>query len=179
MLAAQGLSLAISSQSLASWSLGGFGGPLMGFTIQRWGSRIGIGGFALIAAAGTLILGVLPLTENEIFFLMAMLFVENIFVSSLSTAGYVIATHIYPAECRATGAGMASALGRLGAMTSSIITVYALHFGGSVAYFAWMTLTCALTFIFALALRDHIPGSRGLTKSNRPSTGSRRVLNPI
>src|SRR5207249_7717019 len=46
MLAGQGLNLSVTSRSLSAWSLGGFGSPLIGLAIQRWGSRRAIGGFA-------------------------------------------------------------------------------------------------------------------------------------
>ena len=100
MLAGQGLSLEITSRSLSAWSLGGFGSPLIGLAIQRWGSRRAIGGFALGAAAGTLVLMSLPITEDEIIYLMAMLLIENLFVVGLLGAVYVVATHIYPPAFR-------------------------------------------------------------------------------
>jgi len=156
MLAGQGLSLQTTSRSLSAWSLGGFGSPLIGLSIQRWGSRRAIGGFALGAAAGTLVLMSLPLTEPQIGYLLVMLLVENIFVVSLLTSVYVVATHIYPSAFRSTGTGAASAIGRLGAMASAYAGVYSLHLGGSVGYFACMTATSLVTFGFAMAIRNHI-----------------------
>jgi MFS transporter, AAHS family, 4-hydroxybenzoate transporter len=161
MLAGQGLSLQTTSRSLSAWSLGGFGSPLIGLAIQHWGSRRAIGGFALCAAAGTLILMSLPLDEPRIGYLLAMLLVENIFVVSLLTSVYVVATHIYPPAFRSTGTGAASAVGRLGAMASAYAGVYSLHLGGSVGYFACMTATSLVTFGFAMAIRNHVPKSAG------------------
>ena len=174
MLAGQGLSLEITSKSLSAWSLGGFGSPLIGLAIQRWGSRRAIGGFALGAAAGTLVLMSLPLTEDQIIYLMAMLLVENLFVVGLLGAVYVVATHIYPPAFRSTGTGAASALGRVGAMTSAYAGVYSLHLGGPVGYFACMTVTSVLTFIFAMLIRNHVPG----TLSRTPSRRSANQLRP-
>lgn len=161
MLASQGLGLEITSKSLSAWSLGGFGSPLIGLAIQRWGSRRAIGGFALAAAAGTLVLMSLPLTEDEIVYLMAMLLIENLFVVGLLGAVYVLATHIYPPAFRSTGTGAASALGRLGAMTSAYAGVYSLHLGGPIGYFACMTATSLLTFVFAMLIRHHLPQAAG------------------
>ena len=172
MLAGQGLSLAITSKSLSAWSLGGFGSPLIGLAIQRYGSRRAIGGFALAAALGTLVLMSLPLTEDRIIYLMAMLLIENVFVVGLLGAVYVVATHIYPPAFRSTGTGAASALGRLGAMASAYAGVYSLHLGGPVGYFACMTVTSLLTFAFAMFIRNHVPQSAGDTAVRRLSTKS-------
>jgi MFS transporter, AAHS family, 4-hydroxybenzoate transporter len=90
---------------------------------------------------------------------MAMLLIENIFVVGLLGAVYVLATHIYPSAIRSTGTGAASALGRLGAMSSAYAGVYSLHLGGPVGYFACMTATSLLTFAFAMAVRNHVPPS--------------------
>jgi AAHS family 4-hydroxybenzoate transporter-like MFS transporter len=161
MLSGQGLSPRITSLSLSAWSLGGFGSPLIGLAVQAFGSRRAIGGFALGAAAGTLVLMALPLTEDEIIYFMAMLLVENLFVVGLLGAVYVVATHIYPPAYRSTGTGAASALGRLGAMTSAYAGVYSLHLGGPAGYFACMTATSLITFAFAMAIRNHVPKAIG------------------
>lgn len=157
MLAGQGLGLDITSRSLSAWSLGGFGSPLIGLAIQRFGSRRALGGFSLAAAAGILVLMSLPLQSQQILWFMGMLLVENVFVVGLLGAVYVLATHIYPPAFRSTGTGAASALGRLGAMTSAYAGVYSLHLGGPVGYFACMTATSLLTFVFAMAIRNHVP----------------------
>ena len=159
MLAGQGLGLEITSRSLSAWSLGGFGSPLIGLAVQRYGSRRALAGFSLAAAAGTLVLMILPLNAERILWLMAMLLIENIFVVGLLGAVYVLATHIYPSAIRSTGTGAASALGRLGAMSSAYAGVYSLHLGGPVGYFACMTATSLLTFAFAMAVRNHVPPS--------------------
>jgi AAHS family 4-hydroxybenzoate transporter-like MFS transporter len=157
MLAGQGLGLDVTSRSLSAWSLGGFGSPLIGLAIQRFGSRRALGAFSLSAAAGTLVLMSLPLNSQQILWFMAMLLIENVFVVGLLGAVYVLATHIYPPAFRSTGTGAASALGRLGAMTSAYAGVYSLHLGGPVGYFACMTATSLLTFAFAMAIRNHVP----------------------
>jgi MFS transporter, AAHS family, 4-hydroxybenzoate transporter len=157
MLAGQGLGLDVTSRSLSAWSLGGFGSPLIGLAVQRFGSRRALGGFSLAAAAGTFALMSLPLNASDILWFMAMLLVENVFVVGLLGAVYVLATHIYPPAFRSTGTGAASALGRLGAMTSAYAGVYSLHLGGPVGYFACMTATSLLTFAFAMAIRNHVP----------------------
>ena len=175
MLAGQGLSLEITSKSLSAWSLGGFGSPLIGLAIQRWGSRRAIGGFALAAAAGTLVLMSLPLTEEEIIYLMTMLLIENVFVVGLLGAVYVMATHLYPPAFRSTGTGAASALGRLGAMTSAYAGVYSLHLGGPAGYFACMTATSLLTFIFAMLILNHVPEAADRAALRRSATALKPV----
>lgn len=161
MLAGQGLSLATTSRSLSAWSLGGFGSPLIGLAVQRWGSKKAIGGFALGAAAGTFVLMTLPLTEEDIGYFLVMLMFENLFVVSLLSSVYVLATHMYPPAYRATGTGAASSVGRLGAVASSFTGVYALQLGGTVGYFSLMCMTSLLVFVFAMAIRNHVPKSAG------------------
>jgi len=176
MLAGQGLGLDVTSRSLSAWSLGGFGSPLIGLAIQRYGSRRALGGFSLTAAAGTFVLMSLPLESQQILWFMAMLLVENIFVVGLLGAVYVLATHIYPPAFRSTGTGAASALGRLGAMTSAYAGVYSLHLGGPVGYFACMTATSLLTFVFAMAIRNHIPAPGEEGGITTPAYWARRFL---
>ncbi len=176
MLAGQGLGLDVTSRSLSAWSLGGFGSPLIGLAIQRFGSRRALGTFSLAAAAGTFVLMWLPLNGQQILWFMAMLLIENISVVGLLGAVYVLATHIYPPAFRSTGTGAASALGRLGAMTSAYAGVYSLHLGGPVGYFACMTATSLLTFAFAMAIRNHVPAPGGEGGITNPAYWARRFL---
>jgi MFS transporter, AAHS family, 4-hydroxybenzoate transporter len=176
MLAGQGLGLDFTSRSLSAWSLGGFGSPLIGLAVQRFGSRRAIGGFSLAAAAGTFVLMSLPLQSQHILWFMAMLLIENIFVVGLLGAVYVVATHIYPPAFRSTGTGAASALGRLGAMTSAYAGVYSLHLGGPVGYFACMTATSLLTFAFAMSIRNHVPSPKREGEIKGPAYWARRFL---
>lgn len=176
MLAGQGLGLDITSRSLSAWSLGGFGSPLIGLAIQRFGSRRALGGFSLAAAGGTLVLMSLPLQSQQILWFMAMLLIENIFVVGLLGAVYVLATHLYPPAFRSTGTGAASALGRLGAMTSAYAGVYSLHLGGPAGYFACMTATSLLTFAFAMAINNHVPSPKGEGGVTNQAYWARRFL---
>ena len=140
------------------------------------GSRRALGGFSLAAAAGTLVLMSLPLQSQQILRFMAMLLIENTFVVGLLGAVYVLATHIYPPAFRSTGTGAASALGRLGAMTSAYAGVYSLHLGGPVGYFACMTATSLLTFVFAMSIRNHVPSPRGEGALTNRAYWARRFL---
>jgi AAHS family 4-hydroxybenzoate transporter-like MFS transporter len=98
------------------------------------------------------------------------LLIENLFVVGLLGAVYVVATHIYPPAFRSTGTGAASALGRLGAMTSAYAGVYSLHLGGPVGYFACMTATSLLTFAFAMLIRNHLPPAVGTASARHTAT---------
>src|SRR2546430_1800127 len=91
MLAGQGLSLSVTSRSLSAWSLGGFGSPLIGLAIQRWGSRRAIGGFALGAAAGALVLMGRPVAAGGIIYLLGLLMVEKLYVVGMLRAVFVVA----------------------------------------------------------------------------------------
>jgi AAHS family 4-hydroxybenzoate transporter-like MFS transporter len=176
MLAGQGLGLEITSKSLSAWSLGGFGSPLIGLAIQRWGSRRAIGGFRPCGSVGNTGADEFAADGGRDHLFDGDAVDREYFRRRPFGRGLCPATHIYPPAFRSTGTGAASALGRLGAMTSAYAGVYSLHLGGPVGYFACMTVTSLLTFAFAMLIRNHVP-QRADSATLRPSLG--RAENPF
>ena len=75
-------------------------------------------------------------------------------MSGLHNTLYTLAANTYPTAARATGVGMASAVGRLGAVLSAYTGVISLELGGSFAFFAIVAILLALCGLAGWAARS-------------------------
>lgn len=158
MLSASGFDLAVSSNGLAAFNLGGVMGAVAGaWAILRYGSRISM----LAMAAGAVIsCGLLAMTPLDAGHgatrLMAELFVAGAFINGVQTTLYALAAQVYPAAVRATGVGATAAVGRLGAIVSSFIGAAVVTSGGA-AYFGAIALTMTFTLVSLALIGRHAP----------------------
>ncbi len=158
MLSASGFDLAVSSNGLAAFNLGGVLGAVAGaWAILRYGSRVSM----LVMAAGAVIscalLALTPLDAGHgATRLMAGLFVAGAFINGVQTTLYALAAQVYPAAVRATGVGATAAVGRLGAIVSSFVGAAVVSTGGA-AYFGAIALTMTFTLVSLALIRRHAP----------------------
>ena len=80
-------------------------------------------------------------------------------VNAVQTTMYALATHVYPSSVRATGAGVAVAIGRLGAILSGYAGTWAIEYRGSHSYFGLMAATMCVCFVALATVRRHVPAS--------------------
>jgi AAHS family 4-hydroxybenzoate transporter-like MFS transporter len=92
--------------------------------------------------------------------LFALLTLSGGLINAVQTTMYALATHVYPSAIRATGVGVAVAVGRLGAILSGYAGAWALEYGGSGAYFTVMAATMGVCFVMLSTVRRHVPASR-------------------
>jgi len=88
--------------------------------------------------------------------LLAAIGVNGLFANALQTSLYALGAHVYPTAVRASGLATSSAVGRLGALLSSLGGAAIIKAGGS----AWWNLMafamiCALAGVFMI--RNHYP----------------------
>lgn len=156
---AAGIGLPQIGGIMAAFGFGGIVGSLAaGAAIDRLGSRLTIGLFAAasVAMAGTLGFGHLGAVA-----LMAGSALLGAALSGMQSPLYALAAHVYQPGCRATGVGMASAAGRIGAMASSFTGVATLNAGGPAGFFAFLALAAVCCFVAILPIRRHIIGRSG------------------
>lgn len=158
MLSGLGFDLRATSVGMTAFNLGGVaGGVIGGWLIGVMGSRLSTLGFALLAIAAAVTLGLLSHGHVAPFSaLLAALMVQGFMVSGLHNGIYTLAAHLYPPYARATGVGAGAAVGRLGAVVSSFTGVMALRLGGASAYFMVVAVAVALSMLGIASIRNHI-----------------------
>jgi AAHS family 4-hydroxybenzoate transporter-like MFS transporter len=163
MLTGAGLSLAVASNGLAAFNLGGVAGALGGaVAITRLGSRAALLAMSAGAAAGALALAALPLSPAAgTAALIVMLGVTGGLINGVQTTMYALAAHVYPTSVRATGVGTAVAVGRSGGVLSTYVGAWALEAGGSRMFFAAIAAAMGLVFACLALVRRHVPGRAG------------------
>ena len=158
MLTAQGLTVASASQGLAVHNLGGVFGVLLWAGLVTWlGSRGPLLSGALATAASALVILLVPVQMGGgKALLLVALGVNGLLINAVQTSMYALAAHVYPTAVRASGVAFAAAVGRVGAIVSSLLGAVIIGAGAG-AY--WGTLAAAMICAFAgLAwVRSHYP----------------------
>jgi MFS transporter, AAHS family, 4-hydroxybenzoate transporter len=119
MLAAQGLDTATASSGLAAYNFGGVLGvlicaPMIGAVGSRRPLLLG----AIIGAATAL--GLRFIAPGDHALLIAGYGLHGLFANAVQTALFALAAHVYPTKVRASGVAASAAVGRLGALLSSV-----------------------------------------------------------
>jgi len=121
LLTESGLDVAQSARGLAAFNMGGVVVALLaGTAIGRYGSRIVMIAMALLALVAAAVLAVLPTASVSLFSMYLLIAVEGGCVNGVQTSLYALASSMYPAPMRARGVGMATGVGRLGAIASAL-----------------------------------------------------------
>jgi AAHS family 4-hydroxybenzoate transporter-like MFS transporter len=91
--------------------------------------------------------------------LFALLTLSGGLINAVQTTMFALATHVYASAIRATGVGLAIAVGRMGAILSGYAGAWALEYGGSAAYFGLMAAAMCVCFVMLSAVRRHVPAT--------------------
>jgi len=158
-LLAADLGLAVASNGLAAFNLGGVAGAVCGgFIIARIGSRPTMLTMAAGAVVGALMLSATPISAaTPAASLVLMLGFTGAMINAIQTTLYALAAHVYPTTIRATGVGTAVAFGRVGGVLSTFAGALALEAGGSQAFFSLMAAAMGVVVICLAMMRKHVP----------------------
>jgi AAHS family 4-hydroxybenzoate transporter-like MFS transporter len=160
MLTGAGLSSSVASAGITAFNLGGVVGALAASVcITRWGSRVSMLVMTGLAIVSATVMSGMPIAAGvRAAPIIAMLAITGALINGVQSTMFALAAHVYPAAVRTTGVGAAVGFGRIGAVVSGYVGVWALEYRGSVSFFA--VVACALTVCWlALAsVRRHIPG---------------------
>ena len=78
-------------------------------------------------------------------------------INAIQTTMYALATTVYPSAVRASGVGVATAVGRIGAILSGYAGPWALALRGSASYFLLVGAAMCVTFVSLALIRRHVP----------------------
>jgi MFS transporter, AAHS family, 4-hydroxybenzoate transporter len=159
MLTSLSFPLSLASLGMTAFGIGGIAGGLSsGWLIEKFGSRVSVLMLAAGAVGGALVLGGLISGQiTGIAPLFLALGLEGFFISGLHNGLYTLSAFLYPNYARGTGVGAAAAVGRLGAILSSYVGIFALQIGGASGYFVVIALSAAISFIGIACIRRQIP----------------------
>ena len=163
VLAGAGFDPGVASSGITAFNLGGVVGALAsGAVMSRIGSRAAMLTMNVGAIAGALTLSVMTISiEAPLAPIMIMLTITGGLINAIQTTMYALATNVYPSGVRATGVGVATAVGRTGAIISGYAGPWALALRGSTSYFALIAGAMAVCFLALAAVRRHVPRSVG------------------
>jgi AAHS family 4-hydroxybenzoate transporter-like MFS transporter len=159
ILAAAGHGTAAASGSLTVFNLGGVVGAVAGgWVISRVGSKTAMLFMTAGAVAGAATLGLIDIrSPGRLVELFGILAVTGGLINAVQVTMYALAAHVYPTAVRATGVGVAVAIGRGGAILSGAAGPIALDYRGTASFFGLMAATLAVTFVALAVVRRHIP----------------------
>jgi AAHS family 4-hydroxybenzoate transporter-like MFS transporter len=159
ILSAAGLGQAAASGSLTVFNLGGVPGAIVGgWAIARFGSRRAMLLLNALAIAAALALSAITIDAHaQVTPILAMLALTGGLVNAVQVTMYALAAHVYPTVVRATGVGVAVAVGRIGAIVSGVAGPVALDYRGSASFFWLMAATLGVTFVALAVVHRHIP----------------------
>jgi AAHS family 4-hydroxybenzoate transporter-like MFS transporter len=167
MLTQAGLG-SIANTGITAYNLGGVVGAIVGaVAIKRFGSRVTM--LAIAALASVIALGMRSMTFTSLapaLPIIVMLAVIGSLINAVQVTMYALGAYIYPTIARSTGVGVASSVGRLGAILSTYAGAWALENGGSSAFFTLIAAAMLAVMLSLAAVRRHIPGTAGLTAAN-------------
>jgi len=146
--------IAFASSSLFYWTVGN----LVGTVSSGWCiSRYGVFNTSVIYGAGAVgvygLLTVLKLDPSMREVLMVLLPMAGLCMSGVVTSIYTLAAEFYPTVMRATGIGMADALGRVGGVGGAFVGITALDRGGAAGFFGAILGLSAMAFAILVVLR--------------------------
>jgi len=155
MIAESGKGLATASSGLAAFNLGGIAGAVLGaFAMDRLGSRVPIVTAALVGAVATYgVLLALPTPGGGI--LVLAMAIQGAFVQGLQIMLFALAAGVYSDDQRASGVGAALAVGRFGAVASSVAGAAMLAMG-SAGFLILVAASTAASGLLLMLLSRHL-----------------------
>ena len=172
LLAEAGFDLPTSSRGLLMFNVGAIvAAVLISWLIIFTGSKLPMLAMALGGAGGALALSRMGFdpAEPKLLLMTALALLGGCIVG-LQDILYVLASHVYPAQVRATGVGLSAGIGRLGGVLSSFVGATALSRFGPVGFYYVVAAAMALVAIAVLLVRRHVPASLGGAKPTAAPT---------
>jgi AAHS family 4-hydroxybenzoate transporter-like MFS transporter len=167
MLTQAGLG-SIANTGITAYNLGGVVGAVVGaVAIRRFGSRVTM--LTIAALASAIALGMRSMTFSPLapaVPILVMLAVVGSLINAVQVTMYALGAYIYPTIARSTGIGVASSVGRVGAILSTYAGAWALESGGSSAFFTLVAAAMLAVMLSLAVVRRHIPGTQGLAAAS-------------
>jgi MFS transporter, AAHS family, 4-hydroxybenzoate transporter len=97
------------------------------------------------------------LAPTDFIRLIVVLAIEGFFIGGMNIALVALAANVCPPFVRATRVGTARAVGRIGAIASSLSGVLTMEGGGAAGFFLFIAAALAVCLGVLLIIRKHIP----------------------
>ena len=157
MLTTEGLSPKLAGMGLTAYNLGGVLGALTcALVIARFGSRLPMLAFSLMAALSAFALKGVDITQSTDAFLLG-LGVHGLFINAVNCTSYALCAHLYPTSIRATGIASALSFGRFGAILSSFAGASVITSGGAEAYLNLLGGSMLVSVLGLALVKHHVP----------------------
>ena len=163
LLADLGYRPGLTSTAIATWSVGGMVGAIVGAVLfARSGSRramaLMVGGAVVIA----LVLAFTPLGPNGVGAggLTTLLLIGGILVPGSQVMLFALAGQLYATTIRATGVGFSAAVGRIGAVLSGLAGPFILPTGGSFGFFATVAAAMLVSGVLLQFTKGEVRATR-------------------
>ncbi|MBO9601110.1 MAG: MFS transporter [Novosphingobium sp.] len=151
-----GFDVGFASRTLFYWTLGSMAGTLVaGWCMTLVGARTTACVFALGAVAAIAALTFLRIDASMGWLVLLLLPAAGVGVAGVVTTLYTLSAEIYPTAMRATGIGLADAVGRVGGIVSAFIGVILLDRAGAGGVFTTILCLAVLTLAILLYFRQH------------------------
>ena len=167
MLTGAGLPSTVANTGITAYNLGGVIGAMTGaVAIRRFGSKPTMLTIAAAASLVAILMRSMTLAPSSPTMpIILILGVIGALINAVQVTMYALAAHIYPTAVRATGVGVASSVGRTGAILSTYAGAWALEIGGNSSFFTLIAGAMFAVFVSLAVIRRHIPGAIGLGRA--------------
>lgn len=156
LLTDAGFTAAAASHGITAFNLGGVAGAIGGgLALSRVGSRVAMLTMTAGAIAATATLAVLRIDASSPALALLLVTISGGLINAVQTTMYALATNVYASAIRATGVGIAVAVGRVGAVASGYAGAWVLQRGGG-WYFGAMAVAMAVCFVMLAIVRRHV-----------------------
>ena len=164
MLTGAGLPSTVANTGITAYNLGGVIGAMTGaVAIRRFGSKPTMLTIAAAASLVAILMRSMTLAPSSPTMpIILILGIIGALINAVQVTMYALAAHMYPTAARATGVGVASSVGRIGAILSTYAGAWALEIGGNSSFFTLIACAMFAVFISLAVIRRHIPGAVGL-----------------
>jgi MFS transporter, AAHS family, 4-hydroxybenzoate transporter len=160
LLSGAGLASTVASAGITAWNLGGVVGAITGgLAIARFGSKPAMLTMSAGAIVGALVMRSMPISATSPTLpIIGLLAIIGGFVNAAQVTMYALAAHIYPSTVRATGVGVATSVGRIGAILSPYAATWVL-LSGNQSFFTLVAAAMLAVFLSLALIGRHIPGT--------------------
>lgn len=155
LLEARGFSMAKSNHYVILISLAGVPGFFCSaFLIETWGRKP----TTILTLIGSAICAYLYGNSPDVASLIAFGLLMQFFLFGMWSALYAYTPELYPTRTRATGAGFASSIGRIGALIGPALVGFILASGGQAGVFAMAAACFLIAAVNVLTLGEETKG---------------------
>lgn len=150
-----GFSLAFSSGSLASWTtVTVLFTPIAGWLMSRFGLGIVCAVALAISGIAMVLMGTYASVEIGQPAISGMMAMSGLGCAGFVTAVYTLAATSFPDRLRASGIGIADAIGRIGGVLGAYFGVQFMAAGGPNGFFYLLALLMAVSLVFLFILES-------------------------